>query len=405
MEDELLTMDDFLGEDGDIIDTSDPDYSPGTGDPIPEEDEEPNQDPPKPETKDEEPLEPGDEEDPKPWEDDPEDPRKKSDEEDPKPEDKEDPKEDDPKSEDEDFDIIEKFLERYNIVGGLIDTSEGEKAFKDLTPEQQIKALEQIVDSTRPSVEEEYQLTDEELSLLNAVRTSKLSVNDFMQKSAQEFSAIQSAEALFNSEEYRFEDMDADRVYAAYIKANNPEISESALQDEVSTAKQSALYNTTVEALRKDFITNRDTEKQKHIDKINADKVETAKQEAVKYVDAAKKTDAIAGWPVSKEVKNSVLESFVEVDSVGKSEFVREVIENPDNAFKAMWYLKNGETYFNQLDKYYQARLQKVYEKGIQDGSEGKKPAAPGRKSGIKPKQNENPSPDDIDTVEDFINS
>src|ERR1035437_3507060 len=45
--------------------------------------------------------------------------------------------------------LIESFLERYNIVGGELETEKGEKVFyKDLTADQQLKVLSQIVDSS-----------------------------------------------------------------------------------------------------------------------------------------------------------------------------------------------------------------------------------------------------------------
>lgn len=377
----MITLDDYIDSDSDdVVDTNDRDFHNGGN-----------------------PPEPGDGDDASDFELD-DDPRKG-------PEPTGDPEPADPGVDDDiasgvdsdNGDFILKFLERYNIVGGMIDTSKGEVEFSSLSDEDKLKALEQIVDSTRPSIEDEYGLSEEELILLNSIRKSQMGVNDFLYKISQDIRTDEYVDSMFSTPEYRFEDMSNEDIYKAYLMANSPEATEETIGQELEYAKKSAIFDKTAETLRNSFISNRESQKQELLDKQNEARVQEAKSSVGKYIGAAKKVNEIDGWPVSDEVKNNVLESLVEVDQVGKSKFIREVVEDPENAFKAMWYLQNGAEYFERLDTYYKGELKKVYEKGIQDGKAGKS-YTPGRVSGVKSTSGGGKDQDQLD-LETFLNS
>jgi len=282
--------------------------------------------------------------------------------------------------------VIETFLERYNILGGLVETEDGKQVeFKSLTPEQQVSALAQIVDATRPQVEEELGLSEDEIDLLNKVRQSKLSINDFMVQSAQEYGEGQQVQTIFNAPEYQFEAMESDVIYLSYLKANSPESTEDELMDELNHAKQSKLYNTTVESLRASFIENRENYKVEYTNQQIGNRTAELNAMAPIYVSTARGISEVSGWPVSDDEKDEILADLIEPGAGGKNAFTREIAENPENAFKALWFLKHGDRMFVHLDNYYKNKMQEVYDKGLVDGDKGKKPAT-ARVSAIKAK-------------------
>lgn len=300
--------------------------------------------------------------------------------------------------------LIESFLERYNIVGGELETEKGEKVFyKDLTADQQLKVLGQIVDSSNSDLSS---LNVEEKDLLKSVRESKLSINDYMIKSAQEFSDINSASQIYDAEGYKFETMGDDLIYSTYILSNNPDVTEEVLQEEVEHAKKSPLYASTVTGLRNSFIGQREAQRKIYTDSLIDTRVQEAKQQSIKYVNAARSLNEISGWPVTEDTKNELLESFVELDATGKSQFLKDM-ENPELAFKAIWFLKHGEDNFKKIDTYYKDQVQRVYAKGIEDGKAGKLVSTK-RQSGVKtPDKNTNApgvNKDDM-SLEDFMHS
>lgn len=301
-------------------------------------------------------------------------------------------------------DVVEKFLERYGVIGGNLITDKGEKRFSELTSEQQLKALEQVVDSTRPTIEEDLGLNDEETSLLNFIRQSKMSVQDFMIKSAQEYSENTKVSETFDAPEYRFEDMDKDVIYATYIRALTPDISDEDLISDLEHAKNSAIYDKTVENLRGNFISNREAQKEQHASTLAQERVKVAQATIKPIVDAAQGITEISGWPISDDIKNDLLGHMVEFDAAGKSDFIKSVVESPENAFKAMWYIKNGDKAFSDLDNYYKSKMQEIYAKGIEEGASGKGD----RRNAIKIKENNKSNikyTSNVVDMDDFLNS
>lgn len=306
---------------------------------------------------------------------------------------------------DDQLSVVEAFLERYNIRGGELETESGEKVlFRNLTPEQQVRVLEQVVDSTGSDVAG---LAPDEKYLINAVRESNLSVQDFMVLSAQEFSDMNKASGLYDVPEYQFEAMDNDLIYSTYILSNNPDITQEVLEQELEHAKKSPLYETTVSALRNSFIEQREVQKQAYLDQERENRIQEAVQQSARYVQAARSIDEVAGWPLDDDAKNSLLESFVELDGAGKSRFDREIVQDPGMALKAMWFLQNGEENFRRMDAYYKEQLRAAYNKGVEDSSSGKV-AKSVRQTAVKEKNTaETPSKesDKKRTLEDFIYS
>lgn len=321
----------------------------------------------------------------------------------------EDPKVETPKVTPEipvaDTSLIESFLERYNIIGGELETETGTKVlFKDLTADQQLNALGQVVDSAN---EELSGLNVEEKKLLTSVRESKLSVQEYMTQSAREFTDLEAASQIYDVPEYQFETMDADVIYSTYVLSNNPDVTEEILQQEVDYAKKSPLYESTVTALRNSFIDQRELQRKEYTEILVTSRIKEAEKQSVKYIDAARVVDDIAGWPVKDDIKNELLESFVELDATGKSKFVRDIVDNPEMAFKAMWFLKYGEDNFKKIDTYYKDQLQRVYAKGIEDGKSGKSTGST-RQSGIREKTANEKVPGTVGqkmTLEEFMHT
>ncbi|MCK5788882.1 MAG: hypothetical protein KAH32_07775, partial [Chlamydiia bacterium] len=76
---------------------------------------------------------------------------------------------------------VERYLSDYGIVAGRITFEDGENVdFDALDPEEQYTILQSLTTESRPTIEDEYDLDTTEIDLLNDIRNSGVSVEEYM---------------------------------------------------------------------------------------------------------------------------------------------------------------------------------------------------------------------------------
>lgn len=269
---------------------------------------------------------------------------------------------------------IEQFLSQYGILGGMV-SFEGENGaveerhYDELTPEEQFNVLTNLATQAKTTEEEKYSLTNEEIALINKGRKEGKSVQqsiiELAEQRAEEILAFKQAATL------DFKDMDDDAIYLRYLKAANPEADANTLQSDLELAKQLSTYKNNVAAVRTQFEREQELENIKAYQDQHEANMAQIEADRHKIVEAVAPMDNIAGWDLTNEDKNQILEQLLEVDEKYDSLFVNEVFSDPKKMFKAAWMYNNAEEKFDQMANYYKGEINKAYLKGKSDALSG----------------------------------
>jgi hypothetical protein len=265
---------------------------------------------------------------------------------------------------------MELFLSQYDIEAGMITYDDGTSAhISELTPDEQAQILSSVANDARPSIEDQYDLEQTEINLLNELRNSKKSVEEYIDDLAQ--TRFASLKADSDSREVNYVDMADDAVYVKFLREKNAEITEEEIESGLTAAKENPTYKTLVEGLRDNFIFKQDKAKAE-ADKIASEK-DTRELESDRktIVDAASKINDIGGWEIPREVKNDVLHDLLEVNEYGDSLFLENTFSNPETMFKAAWFSKYGENYLTDVENFYKKEITKAFKRGQTSVTEG----------------------------------
>ena len=265
---------------------------------------------------------------------------------------------------------LELFLSQYDIEGGVITYDDGTTAhISELSAEEQATILSSVASDARPSVEDQYDLDQKEIDLLNELRTSNKSVEEYVNDLAQD--RFSSFRADSESREVNYKDMADDAVYIKFLREKDSDITEAQVEEGLAIAKDNPTFKTLVGGLRDNFIFAQD----KAIEANNA--VQTTKAtteletDRQSIVDAASTINEVGGFEIPREVKNDVLHDLLEVNEHGDSLFLENTFSDPKTMFKTAWFSKYGEAYLSDIEKYYKQEVTKAFKRGqttITDG-------------------------------------
>lgn len=283
------------------------------------------------------------------------------------------PQEDPPAADDPVASGLELFLSQYDIEGGMITYDDGTtQHISELSAEEQAKILSSVASDARPTVEDQYDLDPTEISLLNELRTSNKSVEDYISDLAQErFNAYKTE---IESRQVDYENMSDDAVYVKFLKDKDPEIQDSAVEEGLAIAKDNPTFKTLVKGLRDGFINDQNASNTKADEAaMEQERIELEGDRQV-IVDAASKINEVGGFEIPREVKNDVLHDLLEVNEHGDSLFLAETFSNPETMFKTAWFSKYGEDYLRDVESYYKQEITKAFKRGqaaVADGLPG----------------------------------
>jgi hypothetical protein len=261
----------------------------------------------------------------------------------------------------EDTPALEQFLAQYGILGGMIQFEDGEsKHFNDLSEVEKYNILADLSSTTAPDIAEQYGLEDQEIELLNWARSQNRPIAESIEELAQ--ARVEQILAFNNASATDFSAMDDDAITLKWLKDSDPEASEADLAEELARQKESKLYGKNAARIREQYEAEqanaiayaRQQEEQQYIQELEAERSEIAT--------AVNNIRDIAGFEISDEDKNVILQDLLEVNEHGDSLFMEEVFSDPERLFKAAWLYRNGEKIFDQLEKYYKNEIAKVYQ-------------------------------------------
>ena len=254
---------------------------------------------------------------------------------------------------------VERFLSSYGVNGGIITFDDGETArFSDLSGDEQEEILNSLTKESVPTIEEKYNLDEQEIQLLNTLRENDQSAEEFI-NNIVDF-RLKSVIAQKDAQSIDFESMDDDAVFVRQLKDNDPEITDDAIASELDMAKQLSSFESTIGAIRNGYIAkqreaaNVDMEDKNNA--FNAD-LELQREHVVQSVEGM--TD-IAGAPLSTDMKEYLLHDIMELNDNKDPILMEKIFSNPETMFKANWFLNYGEDYISNLNNYWKKEVSKA---------------------------------------------
>ena len=260
-----------------------------------------------------------------------------------------------------------------------------ERSWNNLTRAEQLNIL-------ASQEEQEPDLADDEIELLNAIRNSGMSVNDYL-------NAIQTPQEA-PAQSYKIDQLSDEDVYALDLleKVGADNITDEELEQAINNAKQNeALFKKTVEGLRKEYIRLQQDEEAQLANEQAAKQEAAYRQFATSITNEIRGLNSFAGQELelSDEDSEELAAFMLELDESGTSAFGR-ALQDPNLFTKAAFWLLNEEQIIEELSKQMQDNYKRGYEQAKADLQGNNKPSVV-----FKPKKSEKKSQSDEFLFED----
>lgn len=206
--------------------------------------------------------------------------------------------------------------------------------------------------------QENSDLQDDEIELLNAIRNSGMSVNDYIQ------SLMPESEEIIPS--YKIDELSDEDVYALDLleKVGADNITDEEIEQAINNAKQNeSLFNKTVEGLRKEYIRLQQDEEAQQANERAAQQEAAYRQFATSITNEIRELNSFAGQELelSEEDSEELAAFMLELDESGTSAFGR-ALQDPSLFTKAAFWLLNEEQIIEELTKQMQDNYKRGYE-------------------------------------------
>lgn len=217
---------------------------------------------------------------------------------------------------------------------------------------------------------EEPDLADDEIELLKAIRNSGMSVSDYLE------SLQTPQEAPVQS--YKIDQLSDEDVYALDLleKVGADNITDEELEQAINNAKQNeALFQKTVEGLRKEYIRLQQDEEAQQANELAAQQEAAYRQFATSISNEIRGLNSFAGQELelSDEDSEELAAFMLDLDESGTSAFGR-ALQDPNLFTKAAFWLLNEEQIIEELSKQMQDNYKRGYEQAKADLQGGNKP-------------------------------
>lgn len=228
-----------------------------------------------------------------------------------------------------------------------------ERSWDSLTREEQIGIL-----SGQTSEEDE--LSPDEIALLNQIRESGLSVENWLE-------AMQPTP----QPSYKIDDLSDEDVYALDLleKVGEDNITDEELSEAIENAKKNeTLFKKTVEGLRKEYIKLQQDEEERAAQEAAVKQQELYNNWSTSIINEIDGLNSFAGQDLelSDEDKQNLANFTVNIDANGMSDFGK-ALQDPKQFTEAAFWLLNKEAIIEELTK----QIKDSYTRGFEAGKRG----------------------------------
>ena len=260
-----------------------------------------------------------------------------------------------------------------------------ERSWDDLSYEEQLNIL-----SSDNSSNPETDLDDNEIDIINAIRSSKLTPSEYIDaiknQAINEYQ--QQNQGVAPQPRYTVDDYTDDELFLYDMQARMPDITDDELTEALESAKQNeSVYKKQVNGIRNEY-------KQLENNKIQQEQMIAQQQQQEQYnryaneiINAIDSQGDIAGtFELENEDKQMLAYAILGQDQAGISNLGK-ALNDPQTLVKMMWFALKGEEAIDSINEYYKDQIskarQKEKKKGLQDAKNGNS----GSRVVTKPKQ------------------
>ena len=243
-----------------------------------------------------------------------------------------------------------------------------ERDWNSLSKEEKLNILNTPLQEDYNIHEDNYGLTNEEIELINQIRSSNLSPDQYISQ--------------FKSEPqepfYKVDDLSDDEIFILDLESRVGELSDEDAAQALSVAKQNdELYKKQVEGIRKEYQDREDFQAQQQQYEVEQMQAEALNQYQQQIGNAISSFNSIGNLDLNfdDQDREELAEFMLSLDQSGNNYFYK-AMQDPDTLVKAAWFILNGEDAFNNITDYFTNQIRQVseaqYKKGLEDGKSGK---------------------------------
>lgn len=272
-----------------------------------------------------------------------------------------------------------------------------ERDWNDLSAEEQYNIL---TSQTSDIQEEDYEeaeepnLSDEEISFLNYLRTNNLSPSEYLNYVVQ-----QSAQPV--EPDYEIDQLSDDELFIGDLQIRTPDITDDELLDALQKAKENPeLFNKQIQGLRQEYKDLEDQNREEQAilqQEQDQASYQQFQEEIFEGIDSLNTLGEI-DIELSDEDKEELATFILQPDQAGVTE-LQKVLADPATLAQVAWFLLKGSDTIDGLVQYFTKEITKVRENSFKKGQEQKQKPAVYIKQKNEPSRNSRAvtSIDDLD--------
>lgn len=261
--------------------------------------------------------------------------------------------------------------------------------FDDLSKEEQLSILQ---DNPQYDYRDADDLTDEEVNLVNQIRSNNWSIQDYNNYIAQQaYNQIMSQQ----QEQYSVDDFSDEELFLADLQAKVPDLTEDEAVQELANAKENEeLFQKKIRALRDEYKSREDEDRaqqQQEYEEAYNKQMQEVTNTILNTIEQNREMD-LGGQVIemSDDDMNAVASFILDSDQAGVRH-IQKALNDPQAVVQMAWWLTRGREAFRTLNDYYKNQITQVarsnYQRGLQDA--GQKPKSIVRqKKGSSQQQN-----------------
>ena len=282
--------------------------------------------------------------------------------------------------ENSDSDIIQELLKSKGIQDSSKikfenDNGEIEEInWNDLSLEDRLEILRNTDTSGSQNIDAD------ELELLNAIRTSKMSPKEYINYVQQMGVDNYVKNSQSSEQHYSVDDISDDELYVMDLinKVGDENITDEELQEALDNAKSNAtVYNKQIQAIRNEYKALEDANKQQEQLALQQQQQEQFNVFADSVKDSIINFNEFGGFDLnlSNDDREELYDLITGFDEAGNSIFGK-VLNDTNTLVQMAWFALNGKQMIEDITDYFTSEITNVrktsYQKGLEDGKKNK---------------------------------
>ncbi len=301
------------------------------------------------------------------------------------------------KSQDSEDDFLSDFLKtrgiddiskiKFEDESGNIE----EKDWNNLSKEEKFNILNTPLETQDNN---QIDLSDEEIQLLNTIRQSNLTPQQYI----EQFQPDQEPQ-------YKIDDLSDDEIYLLDLESRVGELTDDIAAQALANAKQDEeLYKKQVEGIRKEYKEREDFQLQQQEAEIQDEQQRAYEEFQNTVIQSIDNFNTIGNLDLNfSDADKEELASFMLSRDEAGNNYLWQALQDPETLVKAAWFILNGDEALNNISDYFVNQIKLVsqnqYKKGFEEGKSGKNPTRP--QVVISDKQNKHRQYNSINDLDD----